>query len=73
MIQRIKAYFERNTFGVCAWWGEKLGINPSKIRLYFIYFSFATLGSFLLPYFLMAFTLGIRKLFKPKKSGIWES
>ncbi|MFM1932620.1 MAG: hypothetical protein RL226_1923, partial [Bacteroidota bacterium] len=45
MIQSILDYFERQAFGVCAWWGEKLGISAGKVRLSFIYVSFLTFGS----------------------------
>ena len=39
MKKRIQEIFERNAFGVCEWWGEKLGIKIQRIRLFFIYFS----------------------------------
>ena len=47
MIDRIKDYFEQKAFGVCEWWGKKLGIRTGKIRLTFIYLSFITMGSYL--------------------------
>lgn len=72
MIESIKAFFEKQTFGVCAWWGNRLGIAPSRIRIYFIYISFATLGSLLLPYFMMAFTLQVRHIIKPGRTRIWD-
>ena len=27
MIKKIQDFFERQAFGVAAWWGEKLGIK----------------------------------------------
>ncbi len=75
MIEVIKAYFERQAYGVCDWWGEKLGITSSKIRLAFIYTSFITLGSPLIVYLIMAFVLEHKEYFKPalkRKSSIWE-
>ncbi len=76
MVQRIFDLFERHAFGVCNWWGEKLGINSQKIRLFFIYLSFLTLGSPLIIYLIMAFVLEHKDFFKfrfpRKRKTIWE-
>ncbi|TXC81836.1 PspC domain-containing protein [Luteibaculum oceani] len=73
-MNKILNYFEKQAFGVCAWWGEKLGISSQKVRLNFIYFSFITLGSPLLIYLIMAFILEHKEYFKfrSKKGSIWE-
>ena len=60
MIHNIQTYFERQAFGVCSWWGDKLRMSTSKIRLFFIYFSFLTFGSPLLIYLVMAFILSTK-------------
>ena len=39
MIQSILDYFEKQSFGVFKWWGDKLGMRASRIRLFFIYIS----------------------------------
>jgi len=73
MINNIKAFFEKNSFGVCAWWGDKLGIRTSDIRLFFIYASFLTLGSPLIIYMAMAFLLEHKEYFKFKKrKSVWD-
>ncbi len=74
MIDKIKDYFERQTFGVCDWWGRRLGINATKIRLAFIYLSFITLGSPLLIYLMMAFILENKEYFKTarRRKTIWD-
>lgn len=73
MINQVKAFFEKHSFGVCAWWGEKLGINTGDIRLFFIYASFLTLGSPLIIYMAMAFVLEHKEYFKFKKRySVWE-
>jgi len=73
MINRIQDFFERYAFGVCAWWGQKLGLKTSKIRLSFIYLSFLTLGSPLIIYIVMAFILEHKYYFKFKKrSTVWD-
>ena len=66
MIEKIQAFFERQAFGVCTWWGEKLGLKSSRIRLFFIYLSFLTLGSPLIIYLIMAFVLENKYWFKLK-------
>lgn len=77
MINKIINYFEQQAFGVCSWWGKKLGINPTRIRLYFIYLSFFTVGSPAIIYFIMAFVLEHKQSFKfwenpNKRNSIWD-
>ena len=74
MIRRIQIYFERKAFGVCQWWGNRLGIKVGSIRLFFIYLSFVTVGSSLIIYLIMAFVLEQKKYFKfrRKRKSIWD-
>lgn len=73
MMNKIFDFFERYAFGVCEWWGQKLGLKTNKIRLFFIYLSFVTLGSSLLVYLIMAFILEHKYYFKFKKrTTIWD-
>jgi phage shock protein PspC (stress-responsive transcriptional regulator) len=75
MIQSIQNWFEARAFGVCSWWGKKLGINTTRIRMYFIYLSFFTIGSPVIVYFIMAFILEHKAYFKPqrnKRSSVWD-
>lgn len=60
-MYKLKHFIEWQAFGVCAAIGEKLGIATSRIRLWFIYISFLTLGSPVIVYMVMAFWLNIRK------------
>jgi phage shock protein C len=74
-LKTIIKWFEHQAFGVCSWWGEKLGIKATKIRLYFIYLSFFTAGSPIIIYFFMAFILEQRDRLIPRKvrrKNIWE-
>lgn len=57
----LKDLVERSAFGVCSYVGDKLSINSAKIRLYFIYTSFVTMGSPIIIYLFMAFWLNIKK------------
>ncbi|MES2590248.1 MAG: PspC domain-containing protein [Bacteroidota bacterium] len=75
MVKEIQSWFERQAFGVCEWWGKKLGIDTTKIRMYFIYLSFFTIGSPIIIYFIMAFILENKKYFKPsgsKRRSVWD-
>ncbi|HRJ39674.1 MAG TPA: PspC domain-containing protein [Flavobacteriales bacterium] len=74
MINKIQAYFERQAFGVCNWWGHKLGIDTLRVRKSFIYLSFITVGSPLVLYLIMAFILENKRYFKPgsRKRSIWD-
>jgi len=69
----FKSFIERSVFGVCTYIGERLGIANTKIRLYFIYLSFFTLGSPIIIYFVIAFWLNIEKYIRKNNSVInWE-
>jgi phage shock protein C len=76
MVDKIKYWFEQRAFGVCEWWGKKLGINTTNIRMYFIYLSFFTFGSPIIIYFMMAFILENKEYFKPSKyrrrKSVWD-
>lgn len=64
MIQRILTFFERYSFGVCTYLGEKFNISISKIRLFFIYSSFLAVGFPLIFYFFAGIVLDIRNFVK---------
>jgi len=64
MLQRIITFFERYSFGVCAYLGEKFNISIAKIRLFFIYSSFLAVGFPLIFYVCAAIVLDIRNYVK---------
>ena len=72
MIQKILTFFERQAFGVCNWWGYKLGIQTSRIRLFFIYASFLSFGSPLIIYLVMAFIINLRNYVREKRNRVWD-
>jgi phage shock protein C len=72
MIARIKGYFEKRAFGVSDYLGRKLGMDSDKIRVFFIYLSFITIGSTLIFYLILAFFIEHRYLFKKKRRSIWD-
>lgn len=75
MLLSVIRWFEKRAFGVCSWWGERLGIAPTKIRMYFVYLSFFTVGSPVILYFVMAFILENKAFFKPRRkkpTRLWD-
>jgi phage shock protein PspC (stress-responsive transcriptional regulator) len=59
-MKRLKSFIEWQAFGVCAAIGEKMGIATARIRMWFIYISFLTLGSPVVIYMIMAFWMNIK-------------
>jgi phage shock protein PspC (stress-responsive transcriptional regulator) len=57
----MRNFVELHAFGVCSAMGERLGIASTKIRMWFIYISFLTLGSPVIVYMILAFWLRIKK------------
>jgi phage shock protein PspC (stress-responsive transcriptional regulator) len=60
-MRKLRAFLELHAFGVCSAIGEKLGIATSRIRMWFIYISFLTMGSPLIVYMVLAFWINIKK------------
>ncbi len=61
MIQKMREFVELRAFGVCSAMGERLGIATSRIRMWFIYISFLTLGSPVIIYMVLAFWMNIKR------------
>lgn len=60
-MNRFRYYIEWQVFGVCSAIGERLGIATSRIRTWFVYISFLTMGSPLIIYFILAFWMNIKR------------
>jgi phage shock protein PspC (stress-responsive transcriptional regulator) len=71
-VDPVKTWFERQAFGVCDWWGEKLRIRSRNIRLFFIYASFLTIGSPVIIYMAMAFILNLRNMTRKQRGSVWD-
>lgn len=71
-MNRIKPILDRSLFGVCNYLAEMLGIATNRVRLYFIYVSFVTLGSPLLIYLVMAFWLNVKIYIRKGRDIIWS-
>lgn len=74
LFQKITLFFELRSFGVSTWWARKFHVDVSRVRLFFIYFSFIGLGSPVILYLMMAWILEHKHIFKfqRKRKTIWE-
>lgn len=68
----IKDLVERHAFGACSYLGEKIGISTARVRVYFIYISFLTIGSPVIVYLFVAFWVNIRRYIRKGKNMIWS-
>lgn len=71
-IYDLKTFTEKRAFGVCDWLGAKMQIRSARIRMFFIYTSFLTIGSPVIIYLVLAFWLDLRKLIQQKRNSIWD-
>jgi phage shock protein PspC (stress-responsive transcriptional regulator) len=72
-MEKIKYLIEYQAFGVCQKIGEKFKISSNRIRLYFIYASFFTLGSPVIIYMVLAFWMNIRKYLRERNHpSVWD-
>jgi phage shock protein PspC (stress-responsive transcriptional regulator) len=72
MLQRILTFFERHSFGVCTYLGERFNISINKIRLFFIYTSFLSVGFPLIVYIFAGIVLDIRNYVKRVHTRIMD-
>jgi len=72
LAENLKTSFERQGFEVCSRMGDRIGIKAAKIRLFFIYTSFMTLGSPLIVYFTLAFMLHIKDYINSRRTSVFD-
>lgn len=73
MFQQFLTFFEKRSFGVCTYLGERFNISISKIRLFFIYSSFLAVGFPLIFYVFAAIVLDVRHYIKRiRVSSVWD-
>ena len=72
IILPLKYFFEKRGFEVSSRFGDRLGINPSSIRLFFIYLSFVTFGVSTGLYIILAFMLRIKDIFVAKRTSVFD-
>jgi len=72
MFSNIKHKTERKWFGALTRIGAKFGIPVSKLRLFFIYSTFATVGAFFLIYLGLAFIIWIKDIFIIRRPSVFD-
>jgi len=60
-MNRFRHFIEWQAYGVCTAIGERMGIATSRIRTWFVYISFLTMGSPLIIYFILAFWMNMKR------------
>jgi phage shock protein PspC (stress-responsive transcriptional regulator) len=60
-MNRFKNFIEWQAFGVCSAIGHKMGIATSRIRMWFMYVSFLTMGSPVIIYMVLAFWMNMKR------------
>ncbi|MFM9944604.1 MAG: PspC family transcriptional regulator [Bacteroidia bacterium] len=71
-LDTIKLFVEQQAFGVCTRLGRKMGIKTERVRLYFLYATFGTLGSSVIIYLILAFWLNVKNYQKEGKRTVWD-
>ena len=72
-MKRFKDFIEWQAFGVCAAIGERLGIATSRIRMWFMYISFLTLGSPIIVYMVLAFWMNMKRYIRARRRNpLWH-
>ncbi len=71
-LERIRDFCERRGFEVCTRMGERIGIKPGVVRMYFIYTSFLAFGSPLIIYLVLAFWLRIKDYWRQSRSSVLD-
>jgi phage shock protein C len=68
----FKSLIEETAYGVCTKIGDKIGLSTRRIRLFFIYTSFLTLGSPVIVYMILAFWMNMRNYAREKRTAVWD-
>lgn len=71
-MEKVRAFFEFQAFGVCSMLGKKIGIPIGSVRLFFIYASFLTMGSPVIIYLTLAFAMKTARYFRKNRSSLWD-
>jgi phage shock protein PspC (stress-responsive transcriptional regulator) len=72
MKEQIRNFTENEWFNVISRFADKLGIRVSKLRLIFIYLSFATFGLAIVGYFVMLFFFWVKDAFVIKRKSVFD-
>lgn len=72
MVNKIRSYFEKQGFDVLSRTADRLGVKASRVRLFFIYASFMTLGSPLIVYFGLMFLIQLKDSIHSRRTSVFD-
>ncbi|WP_442267173.1 PspC domain-containing protein [Tenacibaculum sp. ZS6-P6] len=72
MVDSIRHFFERYGFDVSSRLGDRLGMRVVNVRLFFIYFSFVTVGLSFGLYLVLAFILKLKDKIYTKRTSVFD-
>lgn len=65
-------FFEKHGFFVATRLADKLGMRTTKVRLFFVYVSFITVGLGFGLYLTLAFLLKLKDMIYTKRSSVFD-
>jgi len=71
-IDSLRHFFEKHGFAVSSRFADKLGIDVSNVRIFFIYISFITLGFSFGIYLTLAFLLRLKDMVYTKRKSVFD-
>lgn len=71
-IDALRHFFEKHGFAVSSRFADKLGIDVSNVRIFFIYISFITLGFSFGIYLTLAFLLRLKDMIYTKRKSVFD-
>ncbi|WP_299625805.1 PspC domain-containing protein [uncultured Tenacibaculum sp.] len=72
MVVSLRQFFERYGFDVSSRLGDRLGMRVVNVRLFFIYFSFVTVGLSFGLYLILAFVLKLKDKIYTKRTSVFD-
>jgi len=72
MIKSIRHFSERYGFDVSSRLADRLGMRVVNVRLFFIYFSFVTVGLSFGLYLVFAFLLKLKDKIYTKRTSVFD-
>ena len=71
-INSLRHFFERHGFAVSSRFADRLGMQTTNVRLFFIYISFVTAGLSFGIYLTLAFLLKLKDMIYTKRSSVFD-
>lgn len=72
IVNSLRLFFERNGFYVSSRLADRLGMRTVNVRLFFIYFSFVTVGLSFGVYLILAFLLRLKDMIYTKRTSVFD-